>query len=49
MKILELFSGTHSIGKVAKKYNIDIVSLDRDINGECPFRSGYKSDRWDDG
>jgi site-specific DNA-cytosine methylase len=31
MKILELFSGTHSIGKVAKDH--DVTSLDRDLGG----------------
>lgn len=31
MRLLELFSGTHSIGKVAKDMNIDVVSLDRDL------------------
>ncbi len=31
MKLLELFSGTHSIGKVAKDMNIDVISLDRDL------------------
>ena len=41
-KMLELFSGTHSFGKVLhNKY--DIVSLDRDLGSECPFGSGYKS------
>lgn len=35
MKLLELFSGTHSVGKVAKKLNYEIISLDlanADIN-----------------
>tara|TARA_R100000789_G_scaffold44235_1_gene45362 strand:+ start:1214 stop:2011 length:798 start_codon:yes stop_codon:yes gene_type:complete len=31
MKLLELFSGTHSVGKVCKKLNIDVVSLDKDL------------------
>ena len=28
---LELFSGTHSIGKVCKKLGIECISLDRDL------------------
>ena len=43
MRLLELFSGTHSVGKVASGMGFDIVSLDRDIGGECPFGFGYKS------
>ena len=31
MRLLELFSGTHSIGKVAKIRDIDVISLDRDL------------------
>jgi len=31
MRLLELFSGTHSVGKVCEEMNIDIVSLDRDL------------------
>ena len=34
MRLLELFSGTHSIGVVAKKNNIDVVSLDRDLDAK---------------
>ena len=34
MKVLELFSGTHSIGVVAKKLNYDVVSLDRDLDAK---------------
>jgi hypothetical protein len=41
-RCLELFSGTHSIGKALEhKYNI--TSLDRDIGGKCPLGSDYES------
>jgi len=34
MKLLELFSGTHSIGKVAEKKGYSVISLDRDMSGD---------------
>ena len=42
-RLLELFSGTHSIGKEAHKRGYEVYSLDRDLGGECPFNSTYKS------
>ena len=44
MRLLELFSGTHSIGKVAHNLGFEIISLDRDLDGECPLKTDYKSD-----
>tara|TARA_R100000654_G_scaffold37795_2_gene63391 strand:- start:5923 stop:6699 length:777 start_codon:yes stop_codon:yes gene_type:complete len=43
MKHLELFSGTHSFGKISSKLGYDVISLDRDLGAECPFGSGYVS------
>ena len=34
MRLLELFSGTHSIGVVAEKMNIEVTSLDRDLGAK---------------
>jgi hypothetical protein len=42
-RLLELFSGTHSIGKEAHKKGYEVYSLDKDLGGECPFGSKYKS------
>ncbi len=43
MRLLELFSGTHSVGKVAEKKGFTVTSLDRDLSEKCPFDTGYKS------
>tara|TARA_A100000171_G_C2089616_1_gene123855 strand:+ start:169 stop:831 length:663 start_codon:yes stop_codon:yes gene_type:complete len=43
MNHLELFSGTHSFGKVSSTMGFDVYSLDRDLGPECPFDSGYIS------
>jgi len=37
MNHLELFSGTHSFGKVSSKLGYNVISLDRDLNDKCPF------------
>jgi site-specific DNA-cytosine methylase len=44
MKVLELFSGTHSIGVVCKERNYDVVSLDRDIGSSCKLNPEYVSE-----
>ena len=34
MKLLELFSGTGSVGKIARIFNIEVTSLDRDMTAD---------------
>jgi len=34
---LELFSGTHSFGKVTSKNGYTVISLDKYMNGSCPW------------
>ena len=34
MRLLELFSGTQSVGKVARELGYEVVSLDRDMNAD---------------
>ena len=36
MNHLELFSGTHSFGKVSSKLGYNVISLDRDLGAGCP-------------
>ena len=42
-KHLELFSGTHSFGKITHKMGYEVYSLDRDLGGDCPLGENYKS------
>lgn len=42
-RILELFSGTHSVGKVFQEKKYKVYSLDRDLDEFCPFGTNYKS------
>ena len=42
MNHLELFSGTHSFGKVSHKMGYVVTSLDRDLSAKCPY-SDYVS------
>jgi len=34
MKLLELFSGTGSVGNVAKNFGIEVISLDKDMQAD---------------
>ena len=34
MRVLELFSGTGSVGNVCKRLGCDVVSLDRDMDAD---------------
>jgi len=43
MRVLELFSGTHSIGVVCKELGYDVVSLDRDLGDKCKLNPEYVS------
>ena len=42
-RLLELFSGTHSIGKVAEKMGYDVTSLDMELPSHCVLGSGFVS------
>ena len=44
MNHLELFSGTHSFGKVSSSLGYNVYSLDRDLEAGCPLGSGYISE-----
>ncbi len=41
MKVLELFSGTHSVGRVLKEKKWEVISLDRDIGGKSKIYKDY--------
>ena len=34
MRLLELFSGTGSVGKVARELGFEVISLDRDMEAD---------------
>tara|TARA_R110000822_G_scaffold26049_10_gene78817 strand:+ start:690 stop:1595 length:906 start_codon:yes stop_codon:yes gene_type:complete len=44
MNHLELFSGTHSFGKISSELGYNVISLDRDLGDQCPF-SDYVSNK----
>lgn len=41
MKLLELLSGTKSVGRVAKQFGFEVTPLDRDLGADIQCKKQY--------